>query len=125
MLVRCFVGSKISTMAMAAQTTYYYPWTVAMNATTSIINIEEIRPALAQLADQFPLAVASLLIPTLLLYSSIYAHVIGHYRTYKVLTFSSIAAFFACPYITPIYCGPVRCLQNFASTRTSLLVKCG
>ena len=102
-------------MEMAAQTTSYYPWTVAMNATTSMINIEEIQPALAQLADQFPLAMASLLIPTLLLYSSIYVRVIGYHRTYKVLTFSAIAAFFACPYMTPIYCGPVRCLQNFAS----------
>lgn len=105
---------------MAAPTTLYYPWVVAMNAmnaTTSIINIEEIRPALAQLADQFPLAVASLLIPTLFLYLSIYARISGYYRIYKVLTLSSIATYFFCPYATPIYCGPVRCLQNFASMK--------
>lgn len=96
-----------------------------MNATTSIINIEEIRPALAQLADQFPLAAASLLIPTLLLYLSIYAHVIGHYTTYKFLTFGSIGAFILCPYLTPIYCGPVRCLQNFASTLILLFMSLG
>lgn len=108
----------MSATVMAAQTTHHYPWTVAMNTTTSIINIEEIRPALAQLADQFPLAMASLLIPTVLLYLSIYARIIGHYTTYKVLTFSSIAAYFACPYVTPIYCGPVRSLQNFASMKT-------
>ena len=99
---------------MAAQTTVYYSWTAAVNATTSIINIEEIRPALVQLADQFPVAMASLLIPTLLLYLSIYARVLGHYTTYKVLTLGSIAAYFTCPYLTPIHCGPVRCLQNFA-----------
>ncbi len=112
----------MSATVMAAQTTHYYLWTVAMNATSSIINIDETRPALAQLADQFPLAMASLLVPTLLLYLSIYARVIGHYTAYKVLTFGSVAAYFTCPYVTPVHCGPVRCLQNFASMKDVAVV---
>ncbi|KAI9677992.1 MAG: hypothetical protein M1817_005936 [Caeruleum heppii] len=67
-----------------------------------------------QLADEVPTAVAGLLLPTALLYVSIYAHVRGFLNLYKLLTFTSIACFWACPWLTPIHCGPLRCLQNLA-----------
>lgn len=71
--------------------------------------------AIQQLGDEFIRAAAFLLIPTELLYFSIYFQTKGYYRAYKILTLLSIATFWISPYVAPITCGPARCLQNFAS----------
>jgi hypothetical protein len=63
----------------------------------------------------------ALLVPTSLLYLSIYAHVKGRRRSYVFLTVAAIASFIAYPYLTPIHCGPFRSLQYFASTPSHLL----
>jgi hypothetical protein len=72
-------------------------------------------PAIDQLSHEFIKATAFLLIPTELLYFSIYFHAKGAHRTYKTLTLLSIAAFWISPYVAPVSCGPARCLQHFAS----------
>ena len=77
--------------------------------------LESAPHAVAQLSIEGLQALVFLLVPTTLLYSSILAHIKGHYKTYSALTVLSIASFWACPWLTPIICGPIRCLQNFAS----------
>jgi hypothetical protein len=77
--------------------------------------LESVPQAFAQLSIEGLEALIFLLVPTSLLYFSIYAHVKGYSRIYKTLTYLSIACFWLCPWLTPIICGPVRCLQNFAS----------
>jgi hypothetical protein len=61
-------------------------------------------------------AATFLLIPTELLYFSIYFHTKGQYKLYEILTFLSVAAFWTSPVLAPISCGHARCLQNFTST---------
>jgi len=67
-----------------------------------------------EVGHEFIKATAFLLIPTELLYFSIYFHIKGAYRIYKILTFLSVGAFWISPHAAPIGCGPVRCLQHFA-----------
>ncbi|RDW77332.1 hypothetical protein BP6252_05385 [Coleophoma cylindrospora] len=59
-------------------------------------------------------ATAFLLVPTELLYFSIYFHTKGQYRIYKYLTFLSLVTFWISPWAAPISCSPARTLQNFA-----------
>ena len=90
-----------------------YQWTVAGNG---ISMIEEAwRPALLELAQQLPWVIISLLIPTFLLYLSIYMRMIAYPTISNILTFASIAAFYASPYVAPLNCSPVRCIENTAS----------
>ncbi|KAI9848955.1 MAG: hypothetical protein M1837_005844 [Sclerophora amabilis] len=79
-----------------------------------ILGIQDWLPAFQQLAWELPEATAVLLIPTALLYLSILAHLKNRFKTYLLLTASSIATFLACPWLAPVHCGPFRCLQNFA-----------
>lgn len=90
-----------------------------MNISYSQIPIGNLPPAVEEVGHEFIKATAFLLIPTEALYFSIYFHTKGAYKVYKILTFLSIATFWISPYATPIRCGPVRCLQNFASTPTT------
>jgi len=94
---------------------------VKMNITYSPIPIPvaSLPPAIEQLGHDIIKAAAFLLIPAELLYFSIYFLVKKQYRIYKALTFLSIIFFWASPYAAPIYCGPARCLQNFASMQDS------
>ncbi|KAE8452161.1 hypothetical protein EG329_001628 [Mollisiaceae sp. DMI_Dod_QoI] len=80
----------------------------------SAIPISSLPPAVEQMGHDSVKAAAFLLIPTELLYFSIYFNAKGHYKAYRNLTFLSIAAFWISPYAAPISCGPVRCLQHFA-----------
>jgi hypothetical protein len=84
------------------------------------IPIHNLSPAVQQLGHEFTKALAFLLIPTELLYFSIYFRTKWRYRLYEILTFLSIATFWVFPYAAPISCGPARCLQNFASESTIL-----
>ena len=72
--------------------------------------------AMEKAGHEFMKAAFFELIPAELLYFSIYFHLKGAYKVYKILTFLSITAFWISPYVVPIGCGPVRCLQHFAST---------
>jgi len=87
-----------------------------MNISYPPIHITNLPPAFEQLRHEFIKATAFLLIPTELLYFSIYFHVKGFHQLYEYLTFLSIATFWIAPWMAPINCGPVRCLQNFAGT---------
>jgi hypothetical protein len=78
-------------------------------------DIISLPPAFEQLGEELPKAAAFLLIPTELLYFSIYFRIKSCHRLYAFCTFLAIAAFWISPLITPVYCGPARCLQNFAS----------
>lgn len=91
---------------------------ITMNISYVPIPIGNLPPAIEKVGHEFIRAAAFLLIPTELLYFSIYFHTKGAYKVYKILTFLSIAAFWISPSIAPIGCGPVRCLQNFASMST-------
>lgn len=71
-------------------------------------------PTVEKLGHDFVKAAAFLLIPTELLYFSIYFHAKGQYKVYRYLTFLSLFAFWMAPYIAPVSCGPARCLQHFA-----------
>jgi hypothetical protein len=86
-----------------------------MNVSYPSIPVDSLPPAVEQLGHEFTKAVAFLLIPTELLYFSIYFHKKRRYRVYEILTFLSIATFWISPYAAPISCGPARCLQNCAS----------
>lgn len=55
-----------------------------------------------------------MLIPAELLYFSIYFNTKGEYKTYRILNFLAITAFWISPYVAPIGCGSVRCLHHFA-----------
>ena len=75
--------------------------------------------ASTQVAAEFPKALALLLLPTFLLCAAVYVQLKGHHRSFVLLTSASIACYWACPWLTPVHCGPFRCLQNFAGTSTS------
>jgi hypothetical protein len=83
------------------------------------MSVAVLPPAVEQLGHDFVKAAAFLLIPTELLYFSIYFHTKGYYKVYRNLTFLSIALFWLAPYAAPISCGPARCLQHFAGTSSS------
>lgn len=84
---------------------------------SNFVPIPRLPATFDHLGDEVPTALLALLVPTFLLYASIYMHVKGFHRTYVFLTLASIASFVAYPYVTPIHCGPFRSLQYFASTR--------
>jgi hypothetical protein len=90
-----------------------------MNITYPPIHITELPPAVEQLSHDFPKAALYLLVPTELLYFSLYFKIKGFNRVYTYLAFLSILAFWMHPLITPIRCGPVRSLQHFASEYSS------
>ncbi len=79
-----------------------------------MVNVQ-VSPVVEQLGQELTKAFAYLLIPTELMYFSIYFHIKGHRKVYEILTFLSIGAFWLSPIVAPITCGPARCLQNFAS----------
>jgi hypothetical protein len=85
-----------------------------MNISYPPIHITNIPPAFEQLGHEFIKATAWLLIPTELLYFSVYFHRKGFYKAYEVLTFLSLGAFWVSPLVAPIACNAARCLQNFA-----------
>lgn len=82
-----------------------------------LISLSDIQvpPEINQIGEEVIKAAAFTLIPTELLYFSIYFHTKRLYRIYKVLTVLSLGAFWVSPYLAPISCGPAKCLQNFAS----------
>jgi hypothetical protein len=86
-----------------------------MNISYQPVPIDKVPPAMEQAGYELIKAMAFALIPAELLYFSIYFHTKGAYKVYKILTFLSLSAFWISPYAAPIVCGPVRCLQNFAS----------
>jgi hypothetical protein len=96
-----------------------------MNITYQPLPIGKLPLAMEVASNEFVKATAFLLIPLELLYFSIYFHTKGVYKVYRILNFLAIAAFWLAPFAAPIACGPVRCLQYFASTtfmpRTLLL----
>jgi len=87
-----------------------------MNITYQPLPIGNLPPAMEAAGNEFIKAAAFLLIPLELLYFSIYFLTKEVYKVYRILTFVSIITFGVSPFIAPIYCGPVRCLQYFAST---------
>ncbi len=87
-----------------------------MNISYQPVPIASLPPAMEQAGNEFIKAAAFLLVPTELLYFSIYFNTKGAYKVYRILNFLSITAFWIAPYAAPIACGPVRCLQCFAST---------
>ena len=86
-----------------------------MNISYQPVSIGNVPPAMEQAGQELIKAAAFALIPAELLYFSIYFHTRGVYKVYKILTFLAITTFWISPYAAPIACGPVRCLQNFAS----------
>lgn len=92
-----------------------------MNISYPPIHIDNLPPAFSQLGSELPKALVYVLIPTELLYFAIYFKIKGSPRLFRDLTFASIAAFWASLIVAPIGCGPVKCLQNFASKCLSLL----
>jgi hypothetical protein len=77
---------------------------------------DNIPPAIKQLGHEFPKAVAFLLIPVEFMYFAIYFHRKGFHKLYNTLALLSLATFWIAPVLSPISCGPARCLQNFAGT---------
>jgi hypothetical protein len=86
-----------------------------MNISYQSVPIGNLPPAMEEAGHELIKAAAFALIPAELLYFSIYFHTKGAYKIYRILTFSSLTAFWISPYAAPIGCGPVRCLQHFAS----------
>lgn len=86
-----------------------------MNISYPPIHITNIPPPVVKMGHEVVKATAFLLIPTELLYFSIYFHTKRLYKLYEILTFLSVAAFWVSPVLAPISCSPARCLQNFAS----------
>ncbi|KAK2628266.1 hypothetical protein QTJ16_002912 [Diplocarpon rosae] len=87
-----------------------------MNNTYSPIHASQIAlpPVGDQLGHELIKGAAFLLIPTELLYFSIYFHINDAYRMYKILTPWSLGAFWLAPWLAPVSYGPARCLQHFA-----------
>ncbi|KAG0651088.1 hypothetical protein D0Z07_2362 [Hyphodiscus hymeniophilus] len=85
-----------------------------MNISYPPIYINDIPPGLERMGSEVIKATAFLLIPTELLYFSIYFHTKGRYKLYETLTFLSLGAFWLSPVLAPILSSPARCLQNFA-----------
>ena len=89
--------------------------------TTSKVDLGEIHRVLFEVVDQVPSGFACLLLPTALLYISIYARVYRLSAISNTFTFASIGTFIACPYLAPVHCGPIRCIQNTAGPPHSLV----
>jgi hypothetical protein len=87
-----------------------------MNISYQPIPTRNLPPAMEAAGNEFIKAAAFLLIPLELLYFSIYFNTKGAYNVYRILNFLSITTFWISPYVAPITCGSVRCLQCFAST---------
>jgi hypothetical protein len=100
-----------------------YPKIGNMNITYPPIQITDLPPAVEHLGYDFTRAALYLLIPTELLYFSLYFKIKGLKRVYASLAFLAIVAFWMYPLITPIRCGPVQSLQHFASEYSSRLVE--
>jgi len=86
-----------------------------MNISLPPVSLADLPPAYNQLGHELVKATAFLLIPTELLYFSIYFHIKGFQKVYQALTFLSLGAFWLSPQVAAISCGPAQCLQNFAS----------
>ncbi|KAK5188292.1 hypothetical protein LTR16_008447, partial [Cryomyces antarcticus] len=69
---------------------------------------------LRQLSHDTPLALAGLLVPTLLLYLSLYALLNARHALYNALTALTLVSFWLYPSAAPVQCASVRCLQNLA-----------
>jgi hypothetical protein len=76
-------------------------------------------PTVERASQDFIKACAFVLIPTELLYFSIYFLIKEQKKVYTTLTLLSITTFWISPYVAPIGCGPLRCLQNFSSESES------
>lgn len=87
-----------------------------MNISYQPIPTRNLPPAMEAAGNESIKAAAFLLIPLELLYFSIYFNTKGAYNVYRILNFLSITTFWISPYVAPIACGSVRCLQCFAST---------
>ncbi|ESZ99516.1 hypothetical protein SBOR_0081 [Sclerotinia borealis F-4128] len=88
-----------------------------MNATPPLhfsIPPTTISPAFKRLGHETIRATAFLVIPTELLYFSIYFLLKRQYGMYKKLSALSLAAFWLSGWMNPISCGPVGALRNFA-----------
>ncbi|PBP19167.1 hypothetical protein BUE80_DR010043, partial [Diplocarpon rosae] len=87
-----------------------------MNITYSPILASQIAlpPVGDKLGHELTRAATFLLIPTELLYFSIYFHIRGTYRMYKILTLWSLGAFWLAPWLAPVSYGPARYLQHLA-----------
>ena len=90
-------------------------WTspARMDAPSSSIQGDEF---LQQMLSEFPLALAIISIPALLLYFTIYTLVKDRYALSVFLSVPTLALFWLSPYAASIHCGAARALLNFAST---------
>ena len=71
---------------------------------------------LQQMLSEFPLALAIISIPALLLYFTIYTFVKDRYAISIFLSVPTLVLFWLSPYAVSIHCGAARALVNFAST---------
>ncbi|KAG9238663.1 hypothetical protein BJ875DRAFT_480163 [Amylocarpus encephaloides] len=81
----------------------------------SLLVTLQVPPVINQLGQEILKATVFDLIPLELLFFSIYFNLKGFYKLYRTMTFLSIATFWLSPNVAPISCGPVRCLQHFAT----------
>lgn len=75
-----------------------------------------ISPVFQRLGHETIRAIAFLLIPTELLYFSIYFLLKRQYGRYKKFSTLSLITFWLSIWMNPISCGPVAALRNFAGT---------
>ena len=76
---------------------------VGLNVTLPTIQISNLPSAIEKLGHDLSRAGTFLLIPTELLYFSIYFYIKRAYRMYKYLTFLSLAFFWLSPWVAPIH----------------------
>ena len=84
-----------------------------MDAPSASIQRDEF---LQQMLSEFPLALAIISMPALLLYFTIYTFVKDCYALSVFLSVPTLALFWLSPYAASIHCGAARALLNFAST---------
>jgi hypothetical protein len=70
-------------------------------------------PAFIQVGQEFPKALAYLLVPAKLLYFAIYFKIRGNLRLFELLTFLCVIALWLAPIVTPLSCGLFESLQKF------------
>ena len=69
-----------------------------------------------RLTSEFLSLILLLLVPTLLLYASIYSHLRGSTRVYQTLVLGALITFVMQPRLAGICCGPLKSLQHLAGT---------
>ena len=80
---------------------------------TSLQLSDEGRAALADIRAHFETALLSLLVPTFILYLTMYALVKKRIRTFEYLSWLSVAAFLFSSWAVVVECSAIRSLQLF------------